>query len=38
MDQDIPKVAGVFLPKLKADLKEPTFEIGERVIVVKRKV
>jgi len=37
MDQDIDGVAKTFLPKLKKDLKKPTFPIEERVMFITRK-
>ncbi len=36
-DQNIDGVAAKFLPKLKAELKEPTFDIDERVTLITRK-
>lgn len=38
MDQDIPKVAGQFLPKLKKDLLKPSFSIEERVVLITRRI
>lgn len=38
MDQDIPKIANLFLPKLKQDLKEPNFEIEERVTFITKSI
>ena len=35
-DQDIEGVAAKFLPKLKADLKMPMFEVNERVALITR--
>ncbi len=36
MDQDIPRVAAHFLPKLRKDLSAPAFSIEERVTLIQR--
>jgi hypothetical protein len=36
-DQDIEAVAAKFLPKLREDLSKPSFQIDERVALVRRK-
>lgn len=37
MDQDIEKVAALFLPKLTKDLKAPSFPIDERIALITRR-
>ncbi len=36
MDQDIPKIANMFLPKLNQDLSKPAFDIEERVTFITK--